>query len=429
MSNLSQTVCLSNAQMSLSNSHTELILTGYVVPFLILFGFTGNMINLTILVAPGMKSRSNFLLACLAVVDMLFLISMLPHSFAHYQVFIFSYYFRVFYLKSKTHAVAFSNWFSAAAIWLVLAICLERLIGIRYPLSVRYHRIYRPQWIVTGIIILSFILTLYSHFTYSCFYKEFCHGTQPYSICLPISLDKWPYPTFVNTSPNFQRIYVRWSLNIHAIFGVFLPTVVVVFSNALLIYTMRQRQKFLAVSTGYVAGRGNNAINQSTAQMRVEQRVTLTVCAIVSCFIITQAPSALFYLIAGDIQAKSSNWHGILSVVTSFMVIFGKSLNFVLFCLSSATFRHRLVGMTKARIGGKRNFSLYRRHSQEMNTQITALNTAYPSRKNSEHSALCSTSKGRNRTQSLNADLSSSPILKGPNTVQGVIRKKGGTLL
>lgn len=124
------------------------------------------------------------------------------------------------------------------------------------------------------------------------------------------------------------------------------------------------------------------------------------------------------------------------------MVIFGKSLNFVLFCLSSATFRHRLVGMTKARIGGKRNFrfviiqegkyyffSLYRRHSQEMNTQITALNTAYPSRKNSEHSALCSTSKGRNRTQSLNADLSSSPILKGPNTVQGVIRKKGGTLL
>lgn len=48
------------------------------------------------------------------------------------------------------------------------------------------------------------------------------------------------------------------------------------------------RQKFLAVSTGYVVGRGNNGINQSTAQMHIEQRVTLTVCAIVSCFIITQ---------------------------------------------------------------------------------------------------------------------------------------------
>lgn len=260
MSNLSQTVCLSNAQMSLSSSQTALILTGYVVPFLTLFGFTGNLINLTILVTPGMKSKSNFLLACLAVVDMLFLISMLPHSFAHYQIFVFSYYFRVFYLKSKTHAVAFSNWFSAAAIWsvvfssffyfitvsrLVLAICLERLIGIRYPLSVRYHRLYKPRWIVTGIILLSFLLTFYSHFSYSCFYKEFCNGTQPYSICLPVSLDKWPYPTFNNTSPNFQRIYVRWSVLSHAIFGIFLPIVVVVFSNALLIYTLRQRQVIL----------------------------------------------------------------------------------------------------------------------------------------------------------------------------------------
>lgn len=109
--------CLTDDQMVLSTSQTERILTGYIVPFLILFGITGNLINLTILVAPGMKTRSNFLLACLAVVDMLFLLSMLPHSFAHYQYFIYSYNFRLIYLKTKTHAVAFSNWFSAAAIW------------------------------------------------------------------------------------------------------------------------------------------------------------------------------------------------------------------------------------------------------------------------------------------------------------------------
>ena len=48
------------------------------------------------------------------------------------------------------------------------------------------------------------------------------------------------------------------------------------------------RQKFLAISTHYTKGKGNNAMNQSAAQMRVEQRVTLTVCVIVSCFIITQ---------------------------------------------------------------------------------------------------------------------------------------------
>lgn len=37
-------------------------------------------------------------------------------------------------------------------------------------------------------------------------------------------------------------------------------------------------------------------MNQSAAQMRVEQRVTLTVCAIVSCFIITQVRDIILNL-------------------------------------------------------------------------------------------------------------------------------------
>lgn len=123
---------------------------------------------------------------------------------------------------------------------LVLAICLERLIGIRYPLSVRYRQLYRPQLIVSAIMIFTLIITCYYHVSHSCFYKEFCNGTQLHSVCYPVTLDKWPY--FNNTSSYFRRIYIRWSLNVHAICGIFLPTVIVVFSNALLIYTLHQRQ-------------------------------------------------------------------------------------------------------------------------------------------------------------------------------------------
>ncbi|KIH45775.1 hypothetical protein ANCDUO_24179, partial [Ancylostoma duodenale] len=57
----------------------------------------------------------------------------------------------------------------------------------------------------------------------------------------------------------------------------------------------------------------------SGSQSRTEHKVTTTVCAIVTCFTITQQ-----------------------SVITT-MVVLGKALNFVLFCLSSANFRARLL--------------------------------------------------------------------------------------
>jgi hypothetical protein len=40
--------------------------------------------------------------------------------------------------------------------------------------------------------------------------------------------------------------------------------------------------------------------------------------------------------------------------ITTFSIAVGKSLNFVLFCLSSANFRQRLVAMMKARFDKNR---------------------------------------------------------------------------
>uniref|UniRef100_A0AC35GHK1 G-protein coupled receptors family 1 profile domain-containing protein n=1 Tax=Panagrolaimus sp. PS1159 TaxID=55785 RepID=A0AC35GHK1_9BILA len=379
--------CLPETWLQFSADPLEKILTGYLVPFLILFGFTGNLLNLSILMAPGMKTRSNLLLACLAVADMVFLILMLPHSFANYDYFVHSYTFRLFYVRTKTHLIAFANWSSAAAIWLIFAICLERLVGIRHPLSVRYHRVYQTYLIAGTIIGLTFLLTFYSHISYFCHHRVFCNGTQPHALCMPVSEDIWSKP-FNNTASTFHKVYVRWSLKINAIFGVFLPTVVVAISNAMLIFTLRQRQKFLSISIGHgtktngITANGN--VTQSAAQLRLEQRVTLTVCAIVSCFIITQAPSAVVNLIGGFVQHSAPTWHKTMSILTTFMVTIGKSLNFVLFCLSSANFRHKLVTMSKQRLGGKKRFRRYSMDT-ELNTQLTTIQTPYSSRNSSDY--------------------------------------------
>lgn len=49
--------CLSERQLLLSVDGFERIVFGYIIPFLILFGVIGNLINLTVLLGAQMKTR------------------------------------------------------------------------------------------------------------------------------------------------------------------------------------------------------------------------------------------------------------------------------------------------------------------------------------------------------------------------------------
>ncbi|VDK59095.1 unnamed protein product [Anisakis simplex] len=80
-----------------------------------------------------------------------------------------------------------------------------------------------------------------------------------------------------------------------------------------------------------------------TSQARIEQKITYSACAIVTCFTVTQAPSVLLPTILGNPTFRGPEWKMNLQIVTNCMVVIGKSLNFALFCLSSKTFRQRLV--------------------------------------------------------------------------------------
>jgi len=93
------------------------------------------------------------------------------------------------------------------------------------------------------------------------------------------------------------------------------------------------------------------SIDQSM-QFQAEHRCTVTVCAIVSCFSLTQGPSAIMLSISflsghQPPFVNANPWWYNTNAVTSGLVIFGKTLNFALFCLSSTTFRRRLMKILK----------------------------------------------------------------------------------
>uniref|UniRef100_A0A914RGA0 G-protein coupled receptors family 1 profile domain-containing protein n=1 Tax=Parascaris equorum TaxID=6256 RepID=A0A914RGA0_PAREQ len=82
----------------------------------------------------------------------------------------------------------------------------------------------------------------------------------------------------------------------------------------------------------------NNAIGSSSVHEQ-ERKMTITVVAIVSCFTVTQMPSALLFLYEKLVSDAKTETFATVSSITNFLVLTGKMLNVFLFCLTSASFR------------------------------------------------------------------------------------------
>lgn len=70
----------------------------------------------------------SWLLSYLAMSDIVFLIFILPHSLANYEIFAFNKYFRRYYLTYKLNIIAITNWASALAVWLDFILHFKALI-------------------------------------------------------------------------------------------------------------------------------------------------------------------------------------------------------------------------------------------------------------------------------------------------------------
>ncbi|KAK6035472.1 hypothetical protein COOONC_27023, partial [Cooperia oncophora] len=161
-------------------------------------------------------------------------------------------------------------------------------MGIMYPLSARHHkRSSRTAIIVTVIVVSTGFLTSYYHFSYYCAYKRFCNGTQFHAMCIRSDSERW-FRNQTNPSSALVKAVAHWGPHVNAVCVIVVPIILVFISNAMLIYTIRQRQKQFNPQTSYKS----ESQMSGSSQSRTEQKVTSTVCAIVTCFTITQGPSA-----------------------------------------------------------------------------------------------------------------------------------------
>ncbi|CAJ0603631.1 unnamed protein product [Cylicocyclus nassatus] len=290
----------------------------------------GNSLTMSVLLGPHMKNRANLLLAFLAFCDILVFVMMFPHYLASLDLFANNLEFRYIYYLTKRHLGALTNWFSAAAIWFVLAISIERLLIIKFPFrSLDNYNSRQIVFVSLCILCATFVLTSYHHVSHTCKTWSVCSGTQLIGLCFSNVLQYWGKQK--NPTSEFVREWIELSVFLNAAFAVLLPVFAVGAINISLIKLMKKRNcEELLV----------NSVNVNPEAIHEQERkMTTTVLAIVTCFTLTQGPSAIVFVYQ-ILYGSTSNLQ-IASVVANQLVLTGKMLNVVLFCMTSSTFRRK----------------------------------------------------------------------------------------
>uniref|UniRef100_A0A915PV97 G-protein coupled receptors family 1 profile domain-containing protein n=1 Tax=Setaria digitata TaxID=48799 RepID=A0A915PV97_9BILA len=218
---------------------------------------------------------------------------MLPTSLSAIQRFYESTTFRIIFAHTKTHFAALANWSSCAAI-------------------------------------------CYHHFSYRCAVLWVCNMTEVYVKCLPVT---WNWTEFGLVSyhqpTDTFTFYINASVIANAFLGVIIPVFIIASLNVSLIRLLQIRTQQAKTEEASLGPASSSFCEQ-------ERKMTVTIAAIVSCFTITQLPSAVLFLYEKLISDAKTEAFAKISCITNSLVLTGKMLNVVLFCLTSATFRRKL---------------------------------------------------------------------------------------
>ncbi|EFO18337.2 hypothetical protein LOAG_10159 [Loa loa] len=176
-------------------------------------------------------------------------IFMLPTSLSALQRFYESTTFRIIFAHTKAHLAALANWFSCAAIWIVLAVSVERLLIIKFPFrSLKQYHAVESIIIIVAILALTLILTGYHHFSYRCAILLVCNMTQVYMKCLSVTWNWTKFGLVPYHQPSNQFIfYINTSVIANAFLGVIIPVFIVAFLNVYLIRLIQIRTQKLKI--------------------------------------------------------------------------------------------------------------------------------------------------------------------------------------
>ncbi|KAL7079442.1 hypothetical protein ACQ4LE_001032 [Meloidogyne hapla] len=345
------------SDMALTVGNVDYFIQHFIFPVQFFLGVFGNSINLIVLLSSGMKNQANILLAAMACADLTFLFCMLPNSLVSFPLFYRSIGFSYFYFLTKIHCFALANCFSTAATFFVLAVSLERFIGVWRPMHTCFQlRDRRLFLLILSIFIFAFLLSFYHHIDHNVTIQIQCNRV-------------WANFQHISQLKNVSSLllkYLRIAKYAQSLIAVIMPVIAVAILNVSLVYFLRKRRILNNNNNTNNKGEGENEFKEQEFRysdigtfQRRERKVTATVIAIVTCFTITHLPTLCPVIWEHFLPNKRRIELVTVTAVLNCILVTGKVLNFFCFCSSSEHFRKRTVLILKAQLCQSRSRKKY----------------------------------------------------------------------
>ena len=296
----------------------RLIGWGYIGIVISLFGIIGNIITILVLISPSMRTTStNIYLTALSCSNILFLLIFIPsYSMRYllgYKLFLTNqppFAFEVLLLRLPTTPIY--NTLSLSIIYLTIALSLDRLILVKFPLKAKQT------------------LTLRTTFSAISFIYLFC-----IIYCIPYWLEQHYRPDIKQcrlTSIGIKLYkYTRIYIYIPVVY--LFPFVTLTCINITIIQDLiagKRRKESLGA--------------KSTKKKQADHHITLMLVAVIIVFVLCQLPLLILNIWhAIDPTKEHGIFFHILNSVGVLLIVFNTSTNFLLYCFFGQKFRQTLV--------------------------------------------------------------------------------------
>ncbi|KAL3869107.1 hypothetical protein ACJMK2_041832 [Sinanodonta woodiana] len=288
-----------------------------VFPILTIFGLTGNITSLVILLHSKMRTPSGICLASLTISDTLFLITNMMRKStciidrintlvsSNFNATSFA---ALFYLKLS---------FSRITTWITVLISVERLIAVILPLKVKML-VTKRRMLAASIFI--YVTTLASISPIAAQYKV----GYVYDPKLKTEIAYISTSDFYNNNINSLKIHNEYFLTI--VFR-YIPMILMVILNVVIAITLGRGRRWR--NTMQLFGRNEQRLKEET-------RITIMLLVVAVIFLLCLTPGDVL-LIASDVitgfrfLGTQHNIFLVLSDVSLLFEIFNSSVNFVIY--------------------------------------------------------------------------------------------------
>lgn len=290
-----------------------------IIPIVCSFGILGNILNVIIFTKKkntGMLDEVEYCtticLVSLAVSDMMFCIATFPFGFQTLGQKIF--HRSEFMLYYTMYSTVIISIFIFSSTMLTVLTALMRYLAICHPFRSRQYISIKATSI--GILVVALISIAFNLVSFWQYITDDCED-EDYTQIQQSSLFK---------SPSFQYTQkLLW-----AVFGNFIPLAILLYCNLQLIRALRQSRQLRLLHS-----------RDDTSCLSAHRRINITLVTIIIFFFILVAPSEITKFIM-LLNKDEGFLYTVVSLVTNTLQCINFSVNFVLYYVIIAPFRHTL---------------------------------------------------------------------------------------